>query len=45
MHQHRDGGRETTMPAIAIGYGDLNERDDLQQETAGAPIFGKQVQP
>ena len=32
-------GRETTIPAIAIGYGYLNERDDLLQEEAGAPIL------
>ena len=28
-HQHREGGRETTIPAIAIDHGYLNERDDL----------------
>ena len=39
MHQHRAGGRETTIPAIAIDYGYLNERDDLLQEVAGAPIL------
>ena len=39
MHQHRVGGRETTIPAIAIDYGNLNERDDLLQEAAGAPIL------
>ena len=39
MHQHRAGGRETTIPAIAIGYRYLNERDDLLQEAAGAPIW------
>ena len=39
MHQHRAGGRETTIPAIAIDYGYLNERDDLLQEAAGAPIL------
>ena len=39
MHQHRAGGRETTIPAIAIDYGYLNERDDLVQGAAGAPIF------
>ena len=39
MHQHRAGGTETTIPAIAIDYGDLNERDDLLQEAAGAPIL------
>ena len=39
MHQHRAGGRETPIPAIAIDYGYLNERDDLLQEAAGAPIL------
>ena len=39
MHQHRAGGRETTIPAIAIDSGYLNERDDLLQEAAGAPIL------
>ena len=39
MHQHGPGGRETTFPAIAIDYGYLNERDDLLQEAAGAPIL------
>ena len=39
MHQHRAGGRETTIPAIAIDYGHLNERDDLLQEATGAPIL------
>ena len=39
MHQHRAGGRETTIPAITIDYGYLNERDDLLQEAAGAPIL------
>ena len=39
MHQHRAGGRETTIPAIAIDYGYLNERDDLLQEAAGGPIL------
>ena len=28
MHQHRAGGRETAIPAIAIDNGHLNERDD-----------------
>ena len=37
MHQHRAGGRETTIPAIAIDYGHVNDRDDLLQEAAGAP--------
>ena len=39
MHQHRAGGKETTIPAIAIVYGYLNERDDLLQEAAGALIL------
>ena len=39
MHQHRAGGRETTIPAIANDHGYLNERDDLLQEAAGAPIL------
>ena len=39
MHQHRAGGRKTTIPAIAVDYGYLNERDDLLQEAAGAPIL------
>ena len=39
MHQHRGGGRETTSPAIAIDHGYLNERDDLLQEAAGAPVL------
>ena len=43
MHQHRAGGRETAIPAIAIDYGYLDERDDLLQETAGAPIWVRQV--
>ena len=34
MDQHRAGGRETTISAIAIDYGYLNEHDDLLQETA-----------
>ena len=38
MHQHRVCGRETTIPAIAIDHGYLNERDNLQQ-AAGAPII------
>ena len=33
------GGRETTIPAIAIDHGYLNERDDLLQEAAEAPIL------
>ena len=39
MNQHRAGGRETTIAAIAIDYGCLNERGDLLQEAAGAPIW------
>ena len=39
MHQHRASGRETTIPAIASDYGYLNERDDLLQKAAGAPIL------
>ena len=39
MHQHRAGGRETTIPAVAIDYGYLSERYDLLQEAAGAPIL------
>ena len=39
VHQHRAGGRETAIPAIAIDYGYLNERDDQLQETAGAPVL------
>ena len=35
IHQHRASGRETTIPAIAIDYGYLNERDDLLQEVDG----------
>ena len=41
MHQHRAGGKETTMPAIAVDNGYLNERDDLLQEAAGAVDFGQ----
>ena len=41
MYQHRVGGRDTTFPSIAIDYGYLNERDDLLQEGAGAPILVK----
>ena len=37
MHQHLAGGRKTTILAIAIDYGYLNERADLR-EAAGAPI-------
>ena len=29
----------TTIPAIAIEYGYLNERDDLLQKESGAPIW------
>ena len=43
VHQHRAGGRETTIPAIAIDYGYLDGRDDLMQEAGRAPIFGEQV--
>ena len=39
MHQHRVGGFETTIPVIATDHGDLNEREDLLQEAAGAPIL------
>ena len=39
MHQHRAGGKETTIPAIIFDYDYLNERDDLLQEAAGAPIW------
>ena len=38
MHQHRAGGRETAIPAIAIDYGYLNDRDNQMRE-AGAPIL------
>ena len=34
-HQHRAGGKETTIPAISFDYGYSNERDDLMQEAAG----------
>ena len=39
MNQHRAGGRETTIAAIAIDHGFLNERNDQLQWTAGAPIW------
>ena len=40
MHQRRAGRRgEAAIPAIAIDYGHLNERDDELRETAGAPIL------
>ena len=39
MHQRRAGGKETTIPAIAIDNGNLNEGEDLLQEAAGAPIL------
>ena len=39
MHQHRAGGRETTIPAIAVDHGHLSERDDSLREAAGAPIL------
>ena len=42
MRQHRAGGRETTIPAIAIDYGYLHERDDPLREATG-PDFGEQV--
>ena len=38
MHQHRAGGKETTIPAITIDHGYLNDRDDQMRE-AGAPIL------
>ena len=41
MHQHRAGGRETAILAIAKDYGYLNERDDQLRETAGAPIVSR----
>ena len=43
IHQHRAGGRETAIPAIAIDHGNLNDRDDQLQETTGAPNLGWQV--
>ena len=39
MHQHRARGKEATIPAIDIDCGYLDERDDLLQETAGAPMW------
>ena len=39
LHQHRAGGRETAIPAITIDCGYLTARDDLLQETTGAPIL------
>ena len=39
MHQHRAGGRETAIPAIAIDYEYLTERDDQLQETTESPIL------
>ena len=39
MHQHRAGGRKTVILAIAIDYGFLNERDELLQDAARAPIL------
>ena len=39
MHQHRAGGRETTIPAVATDHGYLSERGDLLQEAAGAAIL------
>ena len=38
-----DREEHTASPAIAVDYGYLNERDDLLQEAAGAPILGEQV--
>ena len=38
MHQHRAGGRDIAILAVAIGYGQLNDRHDQLQETKGAPI-------
>ena len=39
MHQRRAGGRETTIVAIAIDFGYMNERDDLLQEARRTPIL------
>ena len=42
MHQHRAGGRDTSISAIAIDHGYLIDRDDLPQETTGGYLlFGK----
>ena len=38
MHQHRAGGREAAIPAIAIDCEQLNDRDDQLQETTGDQI-------
>ena len=43
MPQHRADGRETTIPAIAIDYDYLNERDDPAARGGGSPDFGEQV--
>ena len=40
-HQHRAGGRETTIPATAIDCGYLNERDDLLQEAGALVLVSK----
>ena len=32
MHQHRTGGRKTAIPAIAIDYGYVNDRDDWMRQ-------------
>ena len=39
MHQHRGGGIETAILAIAIDYGCLNERDYQLQGTGEAPMW------
>ena len=39
MHQHRAGGRKTSIPSIVADNGNLNERDDQMREMAGAPIL------
>ena len=39
MQQHRAGGRETAIPAIAIDCGELNDRDVQLQEMTEAPIW------
>ena len=38
MHQHRTGRRETSIPAIAIDHGSLNDRVDQMRE-AGAKVM------
>ena len=51
MHQHRAGGRETAIPAIAIDYGYLNNRDDRREKReprswlAGVTVIAGLVQP